>query len=71
MKTGLFAVALAICLLAGAMSGAALAGDARVAGWGYSSSGSHMGSMSTSDEAAFPVVEYGGVQYRIGLDTAS
>lgn len=26
MKTGLFAVALAICLLAGAMSGAALAG---------------------------------------------
>ncbi|HEY7586867.1 MAG TPA: hypothetical protein VH866_10205 [Candidatus Deferrimicrobiaceae bacterium] len=100
MKTGLFAVALAICLLAGAMSGAALAGDARVAGWGYSSSadpereladfnswriqdpietgavpdassGSHMGSMSSSDEAAFPVVEFGGVQYRIGLDTAS
>jgi hypothetical protein len=27
--------------------------------------------MSSSDEAAFPVVEFGGVQYRIGLDTAS
>ncbi len=100
MKNGFFAVALSIFLLAGAMTGAALAGDASVAGWSYSSSadpergladfnswriqgpietgavpdasgGPDMGSMSSSDEAAFPVVEFGGVRYRIGLDTAS
>lgn len=82
MKKVLVAVALAASLML-AGTGTVFAGEAKapeLGDWEYweavesgtlpSPQGEHgIGSGKTSGESRFPVVELGGVEYRVGLDT--